>query len=116
MYSYLYRAIAIPDIADLLTQNEHRLPKDFFIKDVMGALRLVMEYNVFQFGDCIFLQEDGTAMGTPAAVEIAAFLYGNHEEKRLFIQKYAESLGLYRRQTDNIIGTWTQREGGPTFS
>ena len=50
---------------------------------IMAALRFVHEHNYFQFGDEMFKQNDGTAMGTSCAVVLACLFLGILEEKLL---------------------------------
>jgi len=50
-------------------------PKDLFIK----VLKLVMENNIFRFGDTFWLQTQGTAMGTPAAPLYSILTFGYHK-------------------------------------
>lgn len=75
-----------------------------------------MRYNVFSFGDCVFFQLEGTAMGTPSAVQYAAISFGKIEIFFILIDKYKKNLRLYRRQTDDIAGVWVPIPYGPTRS
>ena len=45
----------------LQTQNQF---KDHPLPAILGTIDLIMNNNIFQFGDCYFLQKTGTAMGT----------------------------------------------------
>ena len=48
-------------------ESQEQLPHGFPTKDVIEAMGLVMNNNVFVFGDLYFLQLVGTAMGTSSA-------------------------------------------------
>jgi hypothetical protein len=71
---------------------------------LMEALRCVMKNNIFTFGDTIWKQKTGTAMGTPPAPPWATLYYALCENK--FLKDFALSLLLYRRFIDDIFGIW----------
>ena len=58
-------------------------PRDFPIKAVVEAAKLVMWNNFFQFGDKYYKQLCGTAMGTNAAAPWAIIYYASYEEALL---------------------------------
>jgi hypothetical protein len=72
---------------------------------VKELLRIVMTSNVFQFDDCWYHQDNGTAMGTSVACVYATIYYSYHEETKL-LPTYQSSLLYYRRFIDDIIGIW----------
>jgi hypothetical protein len=72
---------------------------------VMTLLRLVMTNNVFQFDDCWFHQQNGTAMGTSVACIYATIYYSYHEETHI-LSTYRSPLRYYRRFIDDILGIW----------
>ena len=49
-------------------------PKEFFLT----TLEVIMNNNVFSFGNTFWIQLQGTAMGTPAAPLYAIIIYGYH--------------------------------------
>eukprot|EP00957_Ditylum_brightwellii_P168062 12794576-Ditylum_brightwellii.AAC.1 len=67
MYTNIKTAPAFNEIKQFMQRNKqqhsHIPPKPLF-----HALKLVMENNIFTFGDRHYLQIKGTAMGTPAAL------------------------------------------------
>ena len=68
-------------------------------------MKLIMENNVFGFGNLYFLQLIGTAMGTSCACIWATIYYGVHENNCI-IPKYGKHLPLFDRFLDDIIGAW----------
>mmetsp|Transcript_16444 Transcript_16444/g.19507 ORF Transcript_16444/g.19507 Transcript_16444/m.19507 type:complete len:130 (-) Transcript_16444:305-694(-) len=103
MYSNLRTQKALREIAQYLHQREKRfssIPADA----LTAALSIVMQNNVFQFGDTYWLQLIGTAMGTPSAPAYANLAYAIHENP--IMKKYAGNLVCYKRYIDDIFGIW----------
>eukprot|EP00956_Cyclotella_meneghiniana_P033176 scaffold94125_cov40-Cyclotella_meneghiniana.AAC.1 len=65
--------------------NDGLLPYRFPLDSVLDAMKLIMRNNIFEFGDCYFLQLIGTAMGTSAASQPTMY---------------------YKRFIDDIFGIW----------
>jgi len=105
MYTNINTDHGLQVISWWLDELEPQLPNNFPIKGVKVALKLVMENNVFEFGDKWFLQLLGTAMGTPAAVMYATLYYA-WWEKTTLIPKYQQQLKLLRRFIDDMFGIW----------
>ena len=74
------------------------------VKALMEALRLVMTNNIFTFGDTIWKQKTGTAMGTPPAPPWATLFYALCEET--FLDTFADNLINYSRYIDDVFGIW----------
>jgi hypothetical protein len=72
---------------------------------IMELLRIVMDNNVFQFDDCWFHQQNGTAMGTSVACIYATIYYSYHEETKI-LPTYRSSLLYYRRFIDDVLAVW----------
>jgi hypothetical protein len=72
-----------------------------------------MTNTVFKFGDTFWLQESGTAMGSPATPMYATLYFLIHE--LVMIPKYSNLL-LYGRYIDNIFGIWMPNETQTTHS
>lgn len=85
----------------LLSQNNTSIP----IQAIVSGLKLLMRNNLFKFGDCIFLQQDGTAMGTPPAPPVAQISFGTHEIN--IIPLYTTNILGYWRYIDDVFGIWT---------
>ena len=83
-------------------QEQGLLPENFNIDMILEAAKLVMRWNLFEYGDCYFKQLTGTAMGTPAAVMWAIIYYCWHE-KHVIIPKYKSKMPLMCRFIDDIF-------------
>jgi hypothetical protein len=64
-----------------------------------------MRENVFTFGDMIFKQLTGTAMGTPPACALATIYMAINGEND-FINDFSGHLKYYRRFIDDAFGVW----------
>jgi hypothetical protein len=76
-------------------------PKDFFLL----TLEIIMNNNVFSFGNTFWLQLQGTAMGTPAAPLYSILTYGYHENTQI-LNTFKTNLIYYKRYIDDIFGIW----------
>ena len=72
--------------------------------EIIKGLRIIMRNNVFKFGNTFWLQQDGTAMGTPPAPDYATLYFGIHELE--IGPTFAHSLIAYFRYIDDCIGLW----------
>ena len=82
--------------------REGTLPKYFEIEMITRATRIVMCWNLFEYGDCYFRNNIGTAMGTPAAV-LWAIIYFHWPETKVLIPKHGENMPLLTRFIDDIF-------------
>lgn len=78
---------------------------DIPVAATMEAIRLVMRENVFTFGDMIFKQMNGTAMGTPPACAIATIFFAINGENDV-IQDFSNNLLFLKRFIDDLFGIW----------
>ena len=83
--------------------EEGKLPPNIKIDIIIEAARIVMRWNIFEYGDCYFRQLVGTAMGTPAAVMWAIIYYYWHE-KHCLLPKYGNKIPFLRRFIDDMKG------------
>ncbi len=78
-----------------------------FLRDaLLDALQIVMDNNVFEFGNEHFKQLMGKAMGTPVACIYATLYYGLHEGK-LLLKRYEQNILFLRRFINDMFGIWT---------
>ena len=71
-YTNINTAQALREIGNYLRSNETQF-QSTPIKALMSALRLVMQLNIFSFGDTFWHQRSGTAMGTPLRATMQQF-------------------------------------------
>jgi hypothetical protein len=64
-----------------------------------------MNNNIFSFGDTFWLQNTGTAMGTPSACAYATISYGHYENTSI-LPLFQKNLFYYRRYIDDVFGIW----------
>ena len=105
MYTNINTRHAIESIRKLLKHFEAQLPPDFPAEALLAALDLIMRYNVFQFGDTYWIQNEGAAMGTPVACSYATTSYGLHEIVTLLV-RFESELKLFYRFIDDALGCW----------
>jgi len=91
-------------LRDLDSRDE--LPNNFPLEAILEAMVIIMENNIFEFGDLYFLQLVGTAMGTSAAVMWATLYFAYHEVHTL-IPTHGSNLFYFKRFIDDIFGIWT---------
>ncbi len=114
MYTNIHVGHALPVILNFL--REHPIGKEIVndkginISCLEFVIDLVMNNNVFQFGDTYWLQLAGTAMGTPPAPDYATLYFAIFELS--LIERYPE-IFYYCRYIDDGFGAW---EPNPRYS
>ena len=103
MYTNIHSSVAIPAIHQYLLLHQSRFPS-IPIDALVDALRLIMDNNIFQFGDTFWHQLSGTAMGAPPAPPYATVAFGIHEET--ILTEFASTLIFYRRYIDDVFAIW----------
>ena len=83
-------------------KSEGNLPTNFDIDMIVEAARLVMCWNLFEYGDSFFKQLIGTTMGTPTAVLWAIIYFYPHEKHKL-IPSFDHKMPLLVRYIDDIF-------------
>ena len=91
-------------LKDLSAKNN--LPTNFPLNAVLNAMTIIMKNNIFEFGDCYFIQLLGTVMSTSAAVMWATLYYAYHEVHTI-ISKNGHNLLYFKRFIDDIFDIWT---------
>ena len=105
MYSYIDTCHAKTVISEWFLENEHNIPLEFPTNLVLSLLTIVMENNIFQFGDLWYHQVSGTAMGTSVAPIYALLYYGIHENNSL-LPEFGRHIIYYRRFIDDVLVLW----------
>ena len=111
MYTNIDTYRALGSIRSFLSSQPHF--RSMPLNAINDALEIIMKNNVFQFGDCYFLQLDDTAMGTPPACCYATINYAVREQ--FLLDKYKANLLFYKRYIDDIFGIWINNNSGTTF-
>jgi hypothetical protein len=96
MYTNIDTDIGITAIKNFLSDNSVNLPLNFPTKLVLDIPKIVMENNIFRFGDSYWLQLSGTAMGTPVACAYATVSFGQHENAVL-LPHFSANLLYFKR-------------------
>ena len=103
MYTNINSSAAIGCIHRYMLDNSNLFPL-VPIDAVVSALHLIMDNNIFQFGDTFWKQLTGTAMGAPPAPPYATAAFGTHEETLL--NEFPSNLLYYRRYIDDVFAIW----------
>ena len=101
----------------LVKRNDELVEGKLKEKDIdllCALMKFVLENNYFTFGNLIFKQKQGTAMGTPAAVVFACLFLDAHESKILEELKPRKPL-MYKRYIDDIFGIFETKEDAEIF-
>ena len=104
MYTNIDTKHNIHTVTHWLQKISPHLPPDFPSSLLLEAIKIVMENNIFRFGEKYFIQKTGTAMGTPCACILATIYYSIHEE--YLISKYSGNLLYFRRFIDDCFYIW----------
>ena len=103
MYTNIDTPAAVAAIHDYIQANQAKFP--FLpLTPLTDALLLLMNHNVFQFGDTYWKQLSGTAMGAPPAPTYANVSFATHELG--ILDEFHNSLGYYKRYIDDVFGIW----------
>jgi hypothetical protein len=80
---------------------------------ICDLMAFVLDNNYFTFGELIYKQINGTAMGTPAAVVFACLFLDKHETN--VIESTNVKPLLYRRFIDDIFAVFGCKQDAETF-
>ena len=97
MYNNIDTAHAILVITWWLNNlaKKRELPPNFPLDAVLTAMKIIMENNIFEFGDPYFLHFLGTAMGTSVAV-MWAILYYVYHKVHTILPKHGHNLQYFK--------------------
>ena len=104
MYTNIDTRHNIHTVEHWLQKISQHLPPNFPSTLLLEAIKIVMENNIFRFGERYFIQKTGTAMGTPCACILATIYYSIHEE--YLISKYSKHLLYFKRFIDDCFYIW----------
>lgn len=104
MYTNIDTKHALEEIKVFLASSDIPAREDVNTDALVEALKIIMEHNVFRFGDTFWVQLAGTAMGTPPACMWATLYFYIHEAR--IIPQFADVLVFYRRYIDDGFGLW----------
>lgn len=76
-------------------------PKELLVK----LLNIIMNKNVFKFGNTWWVQKDGTTMGTPSACNYATIVFA-YSERTNILPTFKNNFLLYIRFIDDIFIVW----------
>jgi len=99
MYTNIDTETGIQALRDLLTTHALHISPTFLTDFFLLTLEIIMNHNIFSFGDSFWQQLQGTAMGTPAAPLYSILTYGQHENINIL-----HNLLYYKRYVDDIFG------------
>lgn len=105
MHANMLKDEIIINIRKLLNEKFIHVNDSFPIEQLMQALTIILENNVFAFGDTYWKQHRGIAMGTPVACAVATLFFAYQEIKHL-LPKFTKQIMLYLRCIDNGLMLW----------
>ena len=112
MYTNIETKHNIYTVDKWLDKIATHLPSEFPKTILLEAIKIVMENNIFQFGNKYFIQKSGTAMGTPCACILATIYFSLHEE--YLLSPYQKYILFYKRFIDDCFYIW--RSNGDSTS
>ena len=105
MYTNIDTESALKEIKSYLYFNQAKIP-DLPIGAFMSELKIIMENNFFTFGDTLWRQINGAAMGQPQSPSYATILLGIYKKKIIQRLKELKTLLYYFRYLDDVFGGW----------
>jgi hypothetical protein len=103
MYTNIQPAVGIAFIANWMRAYPETVPTDVLQKLLLALLNIIMRCNVFSFDDTHWLQEIGTAIGTPCACSYATLSYALHEVHKI-LAHFQEFILLLKCFIDDMFG------------
>jgi hypothetical protein len=103
MYTNINSQHALSEIKIFLNESPLIIDLNLNHRAILEAIDIIMNHNVFRFGDTTWLQLGGTAMGTPPAPMYATLYFAIHEARVLPL---FPEIPLYCRYIDDGFGLW----------
>ena len=113
MYTNIDVDHSIEIIRRWFTEFNEDIPSDIPTNLIISALEIVMNNNIFTFGDTFWRKKLGTAMGTPCACMIASIYFAYHERKTI-LPKYTTNILFYKRFIDDVFCLWYDKDNNDT--
>jgi hypothetical protein len=107
MYTNIDPEEGIETVRSYLSTYNKEIKEQVDVSYICDLLYLVMNNNIFKFGNTWWKQLVGTAMGTPCACIYATLFFGWFE-RQFILTKYKNNLLFYKRQIDDIFGVWVE--------
>ena len=105
LYTNIIHEEGLQTMQDWMLQNDTNYKRTEFIKTLGN---LVLEHNYFEFNGQIFLQQQGTAMGTRMALNYAIIFM--HKIETELLKKSPLQPTFFKRFTDDIFLIWSHGE------
>jgi hypothetical protein len=103
MYTNIPTDHALQFICHHIRTTAHLVPGTP-VESLCSALRIVMQCNIFTFGDTFWRHISGTAMGCPPAPPWANTCYALCEA--IFLPQFQDNLAIYQLFIDDVIVLW----------
>jgi hypothetical protein len=105
MYTNIDTTHALDSISNFLKNSHPEIPAELEIEvdTLLSGLDIIMNNTVFKLGNTCYIQQSGTAMGSPAAPMYATLYFAIHE--MTIIPKY-KNIIFYGRYIDDALGIW----------
>jgi hypothetical protein len=83
MYTSIDTTISMQTFHDIFLTYNKDIPNNFPGELFLTMLEIIMNNNVFTFGDSHWVQHQGTAVDTPAALLYSLLMFGYHENTQM---------------------------------
>jgi len=105
MYTNIDSTTGLGALSKLLRTHKESTDPSFPTEFVLTTMEIIMNNNIFMFGDTYWIQLKGTAMGTPAATLYSILTFGHHENENI-LNEFQHNILFYKRYIDDIFGIW----------
>jgi len=105
MHTNMMKDEIITNIRQLLNKRFMHISSNFPIEEILEALTIILDHNVFAYGDTFWRQLKGMAIGAPVACVVATLFFAYHEIKHM-IPTFSKWLMIFMRYIDDGIMIW----------
>ena len=103
MYTNIDTGAALQEIKTFLFFNQSKFP-GLPVGAVMAGLKIIMENNYFTFGDTLWRQVNGAAMGQPPSPSYATIFFEIYEKKIIPRLKQMKTSLCHFQHLDGVFG------------